>query len=165
MAISIRNAEEHDASAVHEILTSPHVVEGTMRLEFMPLDTTRLRLQPEQDKIKLVAISGDEVIGFAELITHPDLPRHAHVGEINMIAVRADHQRNGVGQALLQALIDLSDRWLGIHRLGLIVWETNQRAISTYEQRGFKIEGTMRDYVLVDGKWVNAHVMGRLNSA
>ncbi|MGI9400500.1 MAG: GNAT family N-acetyltransferase [Rhizobiaceae bacterium] len=162
MSISIRNVEEKDAPAVHEILTSQHVVEGTMRLEYMPPETTRTRIQPESGKYKLVAVNSDEVVGFSELITHPDLPRHAHAAEINMICVRADHQGKGVGRALFQAMIDLAERWLGIHRLGLVVWENNQRAIETYKKYGFEVEGTMRDYVLIDGKWVNAIVMGRL---
>ncbi|MEM7462238.1 MAG: GNAT family N-acetyltransferase [Pseudomonadota bacterium] len=162
MSISIRNVEDKDAPAVHEILTSQHVVEGTMRLKYMPPETTHTRIQPEPGKYKLVAEIENKVVGFAELITHPDLPRHAHVGEINMICVRADHQGKGVARALFQEMIDLAERWLGIHRLGLVVWENNKRAIKTYEKYGFEIEGTMRDYVLIDGKWVNAVVMGRL---
>lgn len=42
------------------------------------------------------------------------------------------------------------------------VYAFNPRARHVYEQAGFVHEGTLRDALLIDGTWVDAHVMGIL---
>jgi L-phenylalanine/L-methionine N-acetyltransferase len=102
------------------------------------------------------------VVGFGELITYPDEPRYRHTGEINMVATRADSLGKGVGRALMAAMIDLADNWLNLTRLSLIVFTDNTHAIGLYERLGFAIEGTMPRAGYGDGKWMDAHMMGRL---
>ena len=46
MDLAIRHVTERDHEAVHEILTSPHVVAGSMRVPLSPLQQTRERLAP-----------------------------------------------------------------------------------------------------------------------
>lgn len=78
-----------------------------------------------------------------------------------MIAVRDDMQGQGVGRKLMQAMLELADQWLQITKLGLIVWEDNCSGIRLYKGVGFVIEGTLADYAFREGKYINAHVMGR----
>ena len=40
MDLVIRHVKEQDHEAVHEILTSPHVLSGSMRVLFAPLQQT-----------------------------------------------------------------------------------------------------------------------------
>ncbi len=162
MAITIRRIQPDDVEAIHQILLSPHVIQGSMRLPYESLEHTRKRLAPVDGVIALAALAEDQVIGFAELITHPEVPRHRHAGEVNMIAVHADWQGAGVGRKLMTALIDLADNWLQLRRLGLSVWVDNAAGLHLYESLGFQREGTLRDYVYRDGAFVDAHVMGRL---
>ena len=162
MTTQIRHVEPEDAAAVHTILTSPHVVDGTMRLPVAALATTEQRIAPQHGYYKLVAVDDDTVIGFSELITHPDAPRHRHAGDINMIVSREDRQGGGVGQALMQHMVTLADDWLGLVRLSLVVWTNNQRAIRLYEQFGFEREGVMRSYALWKGDYIDALLMSRL---
>ena len=42
-----------------------------------------------------------------------------------------------------------------------VVWDA-ARARHVYERAGFVHEGTLRDALLIDGTWVDAHVMGIL---
>src|SRR6185369_7523536 len=51
---------------------------------------------------------------------------------------------------------------LGVHRVGLEVYAFNPRARHVYETAGFVHEGTMRDALLWNGVWVDAHVMAAL---
>jgi RimJ/RimL family protein N-acetyltransferase len=51
---------------------------------------------------------------------------------------------------------------LGVHRVGLEVYAFNPRARHVYETAGFVHEGTMRDALLWNGAWVDAHVMAAL---
>ena len=162
MTFTLRNAEPEDAAQIHAILISPHVVEGTMRLTFMPLATTRGRLLAQPGRYQIVALHKEEVVGFAELITHPENPRWAHYGEINLIATREDMQRQGVARALIEAVIDLADRQLGLERLELKVWSANATAQRIYETFGFEVEGRLRRYARSATGFNDAIVMGRL---
>ncbi len=164
MTFDIRHVEPDDAKAVHGILTSPHVVDGTMRLPVAALAATQQRIAHEDGRYKLVAVEDGTVVGFSELITHPDAPRHSHAGDINIIVSRADMQGRGVGQALMQHMVTLADDWLGLVRLGLVVWANNQRAIRLYEQFGFESEGVMRSYALWKGQYIDAVAMARIKS-
>ena len=160
--VTVRGLEERDHPAVHAILTSDAVVEGTMRVPYAPLNTTTSRLQPQDGVHLLVAEIDELVVGFAELVRSPSQPRHAHVAELNMVCTHPDFGGRGVGRVLTEAVIDLADNWLNVRRLGLIVFADNDRAIRLYEHLGFQHEGVMREFGFKRGQYVDAVVMGRL---
>lgn len=64
---------------------------------------------------------------------------------ITLLAVHPCYQRQGLGQAMLLALIaQASDR--GLERATLEVRASNQSALSLYQKFGFKIAGRRRGY-------------------
>jgi putative acetyltransferase len=152
-------------AAIHEILTSRSVIDGTMRVPYASFHQTGDRLAPRPGIHHLVALVDDRAVGFAELITYPDQPRHRHVAEVNLVAVHPDWSGKGIGSGLMTSVLDLADDWLNIVRLGLVVFVDNLRAIRLYEHLGFVIEGTMPAYGFGRGRYVDAHVMGRLRPA
>ena len=158
----VRAITERDHSAVHEILTSPEVIDGTMRVPHAAVHETVARMTPRAGTYHVVAEIDGQVAGVAELITYPGEPRHRHVGEVNLIATHPRWGGKGVGRALMTSVIDLADDWLNIARLGLVVFVDNTRAIELYTRFGFVIEGTMRAYGFKRGCFVDAHVMGRV---
>lgn len=159
--IAIRAAEPEDAPAVHQIVSAPGVQHGTLQLPFQSLASWRERLSSEQPNFyRLVADLNGAVVGFAGLkVEHS--PRRRHVGEIGMM-VRDDMQGKGLGTKLLDALLDLADNWLNLHRVELDVYTDNPAAIHLYESRGFTIEGRRRDFAFRDGCYVDAYSMARL---
>src|SRR5439155_24610069 len=90
--------------------------------------------------------------------------RRSHVGGIGL-CVHDDFHRRGIGSALLAALIDLADNWLGLRRLELTVYVDNAPAIALYRKYGFVIEGTRRQDAFRDGVYVDSHAMARLQDA
>ncbi len=50
----------------------------------------------------------------------------------------------------------------GLHRVQLEVYAFNPRARRVYEKAGFVVEGTMREALLFDDAWVDAHLMAIL---
>ena len=64
MDLVIRHVAEGDVEALHEILTSPHVVSGSMRVPLAPLRQTRERLAPARGTYQLVAEAEGRVVGF-----------------------------------------------------------------------------------------------------
>jgi ribosomal-protein-alanine N-acetyltransferase len=64
---------------------------------------------------------------------------------ITILVVHPDYQRQGLGQAMLLALLQVaSDR--GLERATLEVRASNQPALSLYQKFGFKIAGRRRRY-------------------
>jgi putative acetyltransferase len=161
-ALSIRALAEQDHQAVHEILGSRSVIEGTMRLPHAAAHQTAERLAPRSGTVHLVADIGGRAVGVLELVTWPDQPRHRHVGEVNLVAVHPEWAGQGAGRALMEAAIELADDWLDLRRLSLVVFVDNPVAVELYRRLGFVVEGTMAGYGFKRGKYIDAHVMARL---
>lgn len=163
MTITIRRIEPGDYEAIHRIYTNPRAIWGTLQMPFPSVEQWRKRLaDPPEDLVSLVAcVEENEPVGQLGLHTFPSRPRRRHAGQIGM-AVRDDWQGRGVGSALMQAAVDLADRWLNLTRLELNVYTDNAPAIRLYEKFGFTIEGTMVDYAFREGRYVDAYLMARL---
>jgi putative acetyltransferase len=162
MPITIRHIEPSDYEALHRIFSGPKVVWGVLQIPFPSAEMWRKRLaEPPEGFYSLVACVDDEVVGQVGLHTSPHRPRRRHVGEIGM-AVRDDWQGKGVGTALMQAAIDLADRWLNLSRLELEVYTDNRPAIKLYQRFGFIVEGTAVNFAFRDGQFVDVYLMARL---
>jgi putative acetyltransferase len=166
MAITVRHIEPSDYEAVQHIFKGPNVIRGTLQLPFPSAELWRKRLaEPPEGLFNLVAcVEGGEVVGNLGLHTSPNRPRRRHVGQIGM-AVRDDWQGKGVGTALMQAAIDLADKWLNLRRLELEVFVDNTAAIRLYEKFGFAIEGRLVDFAFRDGQYVDTYIMARLRGS
>jgi putative acetyltransferase len=143
---------------------SPKVYEGTLQLPYPSREQWRKRLTESEGHYNLVAVSGEHVIGMITINTFPERPRRRHVGWIG-ISVTEAWQGKGVGKALMQAGIDLADKWLNLTRLELEVYADNDAAIRLYERFGFEREGVLRQHAFRDGRYVDSIMMARLRSA
>lgn len=161
--ISVRRTEPSDYQALQQIFAGPKVIWGALQLPFASAEIWRQRLaEPPEGLFSLVATVESEVVGNLGLHTFPNLSRRRHIGSIGM-GVRDDWQGEGVGTALLQAGVDLADKWLNLYRLELQVFTDNQPALRLYQKFGFHIEGTMVAYAFRDGQYADAYLMARLN--
>jgi len=164
-AIGIRRVEARDAEALQAMYSSPKTMAGTLQLPFPSVEMWRKRLADwPADDYMLVAEVGGELVGNAGLHSMGRSARRRHVGYIGM-AVRDDWQGRGVGTALMAAIVDLADNWLGYRRLELTVYVDNAAALALYRKFGFELEGTLRQYSFRNGEYVDAYTMARLNTA
>ena len=162
MTITIRHIEPSDYEALYKIFSGTKVVWGVLQIPFPSAEMWRKRLaEPPEGFYSLVACVDDEVVGQIGLHTSPNRPRRRHVGQIGM-AVRDDWQGKGVGTALMQAAIDLAEKWLNLSRLELDVYTDNEPAIKLYRKYGFIVEGTAINYAFRDGQFVDVYLMARL---
>jgi L-phenylalanine/L-methionine N-acetyltransferase len=159
--IEVRAAELSDAEALTRLFANRNAYSQTLQLPLQGSDVWRKRLTTNDDtQITLVATVAGELVGNLGL-TRLTRPRRAHVGHIGM-GVRDDWQGKGVGSALMQAVLDLADNWLGLRRLELRVYADNARAIALYRKFGFEVEGTHRAYAIRNGVYVDSLSMARL---
>jgi len=162
--ITIRGAEPSDLEAIHEIFMCPRVTANTLQLPFRSFEWRREHFGPSlRDGHFLVAVVDGRVVGNLGLDIEQGA-RRRDVGKCGM-SVHDDYQNRGVGSALMAAMIDLADNWLGLRRLELEVWTDNAAAIHLYEKFGFLIEGTGHEYARRAGKLVDAYFMARLREA
>jgi L-phenylalanine/L-methionine N-acetyltransferase len=160
--IQIRGAEPSDAEAMYEIMSGPTVYANTLQLPWRPLEDQRGRLQSEPGMHRLVAVIDGQVVGNLGLEQNQS-PRRRDVATCGMVVHEAFHNR-GVGTALMAAMIELADNWLGIRRIELEVWTDNLSAIHLYEKFGFVIEGTGRQFARRAGEFVDAYYMARVRA-
>jgi putative acetyltransferase len=159
--IEIRAAEASDAEAYHELFACPGVMAGTLRLPWRSLDRQRERLRETPPGMhRLVAVVEGRMVGDLGLQLNQN-PRRRHVASFGM-AVHDDFQNRGVGSALMTAMTDLTDKWLGVRRIELEVYADNTAAVHLYEKFGFVIEGTGRQFAMRAGELVDAYYMARV---
>ena len=158
--LEIRPIRSEDAEAVWRISRQPGVIETTMALPSMRLEHRRKRIEEMgDDEHVLVAERHGEVLGWAGLHVGTGRRRHAaHLG----LSVSTAHQGRGIGTALLEAILDLADNWLGLRRVELTALTGNDRARGLYERHGFEVEGVLRGWVHSDGVLADVWAMGRL---
>ncbi len=157
--IIVQGREPHDLEAITEIFNCPGVVAGTLQLPYFSVEERREWLsRPPPGTHSLVAAIDARVVG--QLRLHPMTnARHRHCASIGM-AVHDDFQGQGVGSALMAAMLDLADRWLDLRRIELQMYADNA-AIHLYEKCGFVIEGRLRAYAFRDGMYVDSYAMSR----
>jgi putative acetyltransferase len=146
----------NDPEVLSGLLQLPHATEAMWkkRIEEMPVGPTTAELF-------IVAERDGKVVGNAGC--HPlQHVRRRHAAGIGM-AVAKGAQGQGVGSALMAAIIDWADNWAQLLRLELTVYTDNPAALALYRKFGFVHEGTHLAYALRNGVYVDAHFMARLH--
>ena len=166
MSITVRRATPNDAAAFARFMNDPEVFGGLMQMPFTNEEIWRARLtdmtDPSKGDLHLCAELDGEVVASAGLHFAGPAQRRRHVMHIG-ICVATEAQGRGVGSALMAAMCDYADRWVGALRIELCVYTDNAAAIALYRKFGFEIEGTHRGYAMRDGRYVDAHAMARLH--
>jgi GNAT superfamily N-acetyltransferase len=97
-------------------------------------------LIPQHGHVVHVAVHNGTVVGFSSLIRSRDPDTAADTGEIAAIYVDPEHWRSGVGQALLDASLDVA-RSTGYRVITLWVLASNLIGRRFYERLGFAPDG------------------------
>ena len=164
MTYTIRPAGPEDAAGITALRRMPGVLEQAASL---PSDRRRrmeeLLRQPGQGRHVLLAVSPDHTVLGLVMLTVESNPRRRHAGGLG-IMVRTDCQGQGIGTALLEAVLDLADNWLMLRRVELEVYADNGGAIRLYERLGFETEGCKREAAVKAGAYVDTLVMARLRN-
>jgi len=71
---------------------------------------------------------------------------------------------HGYGTEATRLMLDHAFGTLSLHRIGLYVFEFNERAIRAYRRCGFVVEGRSRESIWRDGRWWDELAMSVLES-
>ncbi len=108
---------------------------------------------------RLVARDGAAVVGWAALSPVSGRCVYAGVAEAS-VYVAAKAQGRGIGLALLNALVERSER-LGIWTLQAGIFPENTASIRVHEKAGFRTVGIREKLGNMDGRWRDVALLER----
>ena len=159
-SLVLRPARPEDADALAVMMGGAGFRNGTAQLPFVSSARVRRRLETDDSNdTRIVAILDGSIVGSATMTRLAG--RRAHVGQIGM-GVADGWTGRRIGTALMDALVDMADNWLGLRRLELEVLADNEPALALYRRFGFKSEGVRRDVVFRAGAYADTLAMARL---
>jgi ribosomal protein S18 acetylase RimI-like enzyme len=124
----------------------------------MPEDRTTFFVEERGPEAYLVAEADGVVSGYISLHQNIPLESHAHVLEINGLAVDPATQGKGVGRHLVEAAVAAAKE-RGATKVTLRVLGHNTGARRLYERCDFTIEGVLRNEFVLDGRSVDDVLM------
>ena len=161
--IILRAATVEDVDVMTDIYAY-HVLTGTGSFEEVP-PTASVMLdrwqQREADQYPtLIAEMGGQVAGFAYAGNYKPRSAYRYTVE-DSIYVAADHVGQGVGRAMLQALIDICIE-AGYRQMMAVIGDSaNRSSFSLHERCGFVHIGTATGLGFKHGKWLDVIYMQR----
>jgi RimJ/RimL family protein N-acetyltransferase len=163
---SIREAVPADAERLLDLKTALDgetrfmLLEPGERMSSVTNERTRLEaLSSQANSVVLVAQDNDDLVAYAEA-SGGDFRRNRQTAHV-VIGVRRSYTGRGLGTRLLTEL----DRWAvkaDVRRLELTVMTHNLAAIALYRKRGYRVEGTRRAALIVDGEYVDEFWMAKV---
>ena len=164
--ITIRRPRPEDAAAIMATMGDPAVLPGLLQMPY-PTEAVWKKHIEERPvgsataELFIVAERAGVVVGNAGVHPLPQVRRN-HAAGIGMSVARTA-QGQGVGTALMAAIIDWSDNWARLLRLELTVFTDNDAAIALYRRFGFEVKGAHRAYALGNGAFADVLAMARLH--
>lgn len=163
--MKIRKCEINDADNMLKML-----LELDKETEYMlfeaderPNDINRVKAMINQsvngDNLLLIATEDDNIIGFLSA-QRGILRKIKHTAYI-VVGIREKFRGKGIGKRLFCDL-DLWAKENNISRLELTVMCPNSIAKQLYEKNGFEIEGTKRNAIFMNGKYIDEYYMSKI---
>ena len=160
--MDIRAARLADAEGIRTIVNY-EILNGVSIFEMEPrsLAAQRTWLQDRSGvHAVLVATPDDDddvVLGFASLSPFHTRPAYNTTVE-NSVYVHQDHRGQGIGRALLIAIIGLAQDH-GFHTVIARISGGNETSVAVHRSVGFEVAGTEREVGRKFGRWIDVIVM------
>ena len=161
--MDIRNATEADIPEMQAIYAH-HVLTGTGTFDEEPPSveelTDKFRKVVEHGWSWLVAADATGVLGYAYYTQFRDRSAYRYCVE-DSIYVRDDVRGQGVGKALVSALIEHATA-RGMRQMSAVIGDSeNVGSIGVHASLGFHMVGTLRAVGVKFGRWVDVVSMQR----
>jgi L-amino acid N-acyltransferase YncA len=157
--LSIRPVTESDAAAVAAIYNEG-IEDRLATFETRPRSAEDVGEWLTGGLPFLVAVDGDDVVGFARVSPYSDRCVYEGVGEHGVYVARAA-RGSGLGRRLLEALCDEAER-AGLYKLTSRVFTDNTASRAVHVAAGFHEVGIQRRHGRLDGRWKDCVLVERL---
>jgi RimJ/RimL family protein N-acetyltransferase len=163
--IVLRRHRPDDLAAIARWYSDPEVGRLT-RYQLLPMSGKEIErffesrlLSPDALAYAIVERGAERLVGFTTFSAldadNGSVLFHITIGE-------RDAWGRGLGTEATELMLEHAFDRLGLHRVGLSVFDFNQRAIRAYEKAGFREEGRSREAILRDGRYFDEIQMGIL---
>ena len=160
--LAVRLARIEDAEAVR-VIYNLEVTTTTVTFDLVPrsLDDQRAWLAAHAGAHPaMVAVVGDEVVGFGSLSPYRDRPAYATTVE-DSVYVHRDWRGKGVGRRLLEELVRLAGDH-GFHTVVARIVGDHEASIGLHRACGFTLVGTEREVGRKFGRWLDVVELQRM---
>lgn len=161
-AMLIRLATLDDAEAL-SVIYNPQVEHTTKTLDLVPrsIDEQRQWINDRSGGLAvLVAETDNDIAGFGSLSFYRDRPGYRTSVE-DSVYVADNHQGQGVGSALLAALIEAAQT-RGFHALFARIVGPQEASVNLHRRHDFELVGIERQVARKFGQWHDVALMQRL---
>lgn len=166
MSLAIRPATEADLSAINAIYNH-YVAISTTNYDIDPLSMEeRRRWFAGRAAIHPVIVvcdaasGGEKIVGWGSLNVFRSKPGYRFAVE-NSVYVHPDHQRTGIGSAIIERQIEQA-RELGLHAIVAGIDSEQTASISLHAKHGFREVGRFPEIGRKFDRWLDAIFMQRL---
>lgn len=155
--VEVRRFQQSDWPAVQEIyqqgIDTGHATFQTRAKEWAEWDSSTLK------ECRLVAVMGEQVVGWAALSPVSNRPVYAGVAEVSIYVAPA-HQGRGIGRRLLTALVMESER-AGFWTLQAGIFPENRASLGLHQKCGFRVVGVRHRLGQMHGLWRDVVLLER----
>jgi len=167
--VRLRPINENDVHSILSWVNNPDIVgnlasfSGEPFTEEQELAYIEAMRESESDWVYSII---DEAEGrYLGQIGIHQIHERSMVGRLSVVIGSKENMSQGYGSAAIRALLNVAFKGEGsLHKVWLMVFETNLRAQRTYKRLGFKVEGCLRDEYFHNGEWHNMIRMSLLAS-
>jgi L-amino acid N-acyltransferase YncA len=157
--VTIRPARASDAAAV-AVIYNEGIAERVATFETRARGVDEVEAWLADALPVLVAVDGDEVLGWARLTGYSDRCVYAGVAEHGVYVARAARGR-GVGLRLLEALCEQAGQH-GLYKVTSRIFSDNLASRAVHLAAGFEEVGIQRRHGRLDGEWKDCVLVERL---
>lgn len=157
--VEIRPARPDDAAAIAELYNAG-IRERSATFETRERDIAEIDAWLDDPLPLLVAVDGDDVLGYARAARYSARPAYDGVGE-HSVYVDAAARGRGVARELLDELATTCERQ-GLHKLTSRIFNDNVPSRRAHAAAGFVEIGTHRRHAQLDGQWKDCVIVERL---
>lgn len=163
--MKIRRCEINDADNMLKMLleldkeTEYMLFEADERPNYINRVKAMINQSINGDNLLLIATEDDNIIGF--LSAQRGIIRKIKHTAYIVVGIREKFRGKGIGKKLFCEL-DLWAKENNISRLELTVMCPNSMAKQLYEKNGFEVEGTKRNSIFMNGKYIDEYYMSKI---
>ncbi|MEG0823318.1 MAG: GNAT family protein [Erysipelotrichaceae bacterium] len=143
---------------VIKYLTLPQLKKETEIINFIKINYLSYKRRCEYPSLAIHYKDTKECIGVMEIHNENEY-KGAEIG----IYIQEEYWNKGIGQEAIEALVNYGFSILGLHRLEMLIVEDNLGCKALVKNCGFKYEGTLSDYILLNNRYNNVEVYSIIN--
>ncbi len=159
--------EKSDLPAFVRWFNDPEVIRNLKIVQPLSLGQeeqwyTDILTKPEEEQPLCMEVMQDDVWVFIGNLGFMDINHHDRSAELGIAIGEKQFWGQGYGTEALQLLVQHGFENLNLNRIYLHVYETNPRAVCSYEKAGFSVDGRLRQARYLEGRYVDVFLMSIL---